>query len=64
MQILDRSETQSGYGETCRYGYPNPTADRKKVADRLYFRDNLEWLRDRREFPNANVDLVYLDPAT
>src|SRR5437773_4730440 len=30
--------------------------------NRLYFGDNLEWLRDRREFPDASVDLVYLDP--
>jgi hypothetical protein len=29
--------------------------------NRLYFGDNLEWLRDRREFPDASVDLVYLD---
>jgi hypothetical protein len=31
-------------------------------VNRLYFGDNLEWLRDRREFPDASVDLVYLDP--
>jgi 16S rRNA G966 N2-methylase RsmD len=30
--------------------------------NRLYFGDNLGWLRDRREFPDASVDLVYLDP--
>ena len=30
--------------------------------NRLYFGDNLKWLRDRREFPDASVDLVYLDP--
>src|SRR5207247_10165142 len=30
--------------------------------NRLYFGDNLEWLRDRREFADASVDLVYLDP--
>ncbi|HYU52498.1 MAG TPA: hypothetical protein VEK37_06115 [Gemmatimonadaceae bacterium] len=30
--------------------------------NRLYFGDNLEWLRDRRKFPDASVDLVYLDP--
>jgi hypothetical protein len=24
---------------------------------RLYFGDNLEWLRDMREFPDASVDL-------
>jgi hypothetical protein len=23
----------------------------------LYFGDNLKWLRDRREFPDASVDL-------
>jgi hypothetical protein len=30
--------------------------------NRLYFGDNLKWLSDRKEFPNASVDLVYLDP--
>ncbi|MBI5155506.1 restriction endonuclease [Candidatus Poribacteria bacterium] len=28
----------------------------------LLFGDNLEWLRDRELFPDASVDLVYLDP--
>src|SRR5438477_8908792 len=32
------------------------------MADRLYFGDNLGWLRNREEFPNESVDLVYLDP--
>jgi 16S rRNA G966 N2-methylase RsmD len=32
------------------------------LVNRLHFGDNLEWLRDRREFPDASVDLVYLDP--
>jgi hypothetical protein len=26
-------------------------------VNRLYFGDNLEWLRDRREFPDANVEI-------
>ena len=30
--------------------------------NRLYFGDNLRWLSDRKESPDANVDLVYLDP--
>jgi site-specific DNA-methyltransferase (adenine-specific) len=30
--------------------------------NRLYFGDNLKRLRDTREFPDASVDLVYLDP--
>src|SRR5207249_5552718 len=30
--------------------------------NRLYFGDNLKWLSDRKEFPEASVDLVYLDP--
>ena len=30
--------------------------------NRLYFGDNLEWLRNAKEFPDASVDLVYLDP--
>ena len=31
--------------------------------NRLCFGDNLKWLSDRKEFPDASVDLVYLDPA-
>ena len=27
--------------------------------NRLYFGDNLQWLRDRREFPDVSVDLIY-----
>jgi adenine specific DNA methylase Mod len=30
--------------------------------NRLLFGDNLQWLRDRRIFPDASIDLVYLDP--
>ena len=30
--------------------------------NRLLFGDNLQWLRDSKFFPDANVDLVYLDP--
>jgi hypothetical protein len=30
--------------------------------NRLYFGDNLKWPSDRKEFPDASVDLVYLDP--
>ncbi|HUE49746.1 MAG TPA: hypothetical protein VMQ39_01625 [Candidatus Dormibacteraeota bacterium] len=30
--------------------------------NRLYFGDNLKWLSDRKEFADASVDLVYLDP--
>ena len=30
--------------------------------NRLYFGDNLGWLRNPREFPDGSVDLVYLDP--
>jgi len=30
--------------------------------NRLLFGDNLNWLRDPRIFPDASVDLVYLDP--
>ena len=28
--------------------------------NRPYLGDNLEWLRDRREFPDARVDLLIL----
>jgi hypothetical protein len=31
-------------------------------VNRLYFGENLKWLRDGREFPDASVDLGYLDP--
>lgn len=30
--------------------------------NRLLFGDNLRWLQDHRVFPDASVDLVYLDP--
>ena len=30
--------------------------------NRILFGDNLGWLRDTREFPDASVDLEYLDP--
>jgi len=30
--------------------------------NRLFFGDNLGWLRDPKEFPDETVDLVYLDP--
>jgi adenine specific DNA methylase Mod len=30
--------------------------------NRFYFGDNLEWLSDRKEFPDASVDLIYSDP--
>jgi adenine specific DNA methylase Mod len=30
--------------------------------NRLLFGDNLKWLRDLKIFPDASVDLVYLDP--
>ena len=30
--------------------------------NRLLFGDNLKWLRDTKVFPDASVDLVYLDP--
>jgi len=31
-------------------------------VNRLYFGDNLTWLRNAKEFPSESVDLVYLDP--
>jgi DNA modification methylase len=31
-------------------------------VNRLYFGDNLAWLRNAKEFPDGSVDLVYLDP--
>jgi hypothetical protein len=35
---------------------------RLPLMNRLYFGDNLKWLSDRKEFADASVDLVYLDP--
>ena len=32
------------------------------AMNRLYFSDNLQCLRNTKEFPDASVDLVYLDP--
>jgi site-specific DNA-methyltransferase (adenine-specific) len=32
------------------------------MPNRLYFGDNLGWLRNTKEFPDASFDLVYLDP--
>src|SRR5439155_18142804 len=56
---------RSGYGETRRYGslHPSATAARKRKVNRLYFGDNLAWLRNTKEFPDASVDLVYLDKS-
>src|SRR5437588_17959 len=41
---------------------PNPRCSGYDQMNRLYFGDNLQWLRNRNEFPNESVDLVYLDP--
>lgn len=30
--------------------------------NKLYFGDNLDWLRETHEFPDESVDLIYLDP--
>jgi len=30
--------------------------------NRLLFGDNLKWLRDTKIFPDACVDLIYIDP--
>ena len=30
--------------------------------DRLYFGDNLGWLRNTKDVPDASADLVYLAP--
>jgi 16S rRNA G966 N2-methylase RsmD len=35
---------------------------KNEAMNRLYFGDNLKWLSDRKEFPDASADLVYLDP--
>lgn len=32
------------------------------MTNRLYYGDNLDWLSDPKAFPDASVDLVYLDP--
>ena len=36
-------------------------ASKRRGMNRLYFGDNLLWLRNTKEFPDACVDLVYLD---
>ncbi len=38
-----------------------PVVQRPRM-NRLLFGDNLNWLRNREIFPDASVDLVYLDP--
>ena len=30
--------------------------------NKLYYGDNLTWLRDHDAFPNESIDLIYLDP--
>ncbi len=32
------------------------------MTNRLYYGDNLDWLSNHQHFPDASVDLVYLDP--
>ncbi len=32
------------------------------MKNKLYYGDNLVWLRDHDHFPNESVDLIYLDP--
>ena len=32
------------------------------MTNRLYYGDNLDWLCNEKAFPDASVDLVYLDP--
>ena len=42
----------TGEWHDCRF------CDKHDSVNCLYFGDNLEWLRDRREFPDASVYLV------
>ena len=44
-------------GSRCAGRPPHPAG-----VNRLLFGDNLKWLRDPKVFPDASVDLVYLDP--
>jgi 16S rRNA G966 N2-methylase RsmD len=32
------------------------------MTNKLFYGDNLGFLRDREQFPDASVDLIYLDP--
>ena len=32
------------------------------MTNKLFYGDNLDVLRDEVHFPNASVDLIYLDP--
>ena len=34
----------------------------KEWKNKLYYGDNLAWLRDHDYFPNESIDLIYLDP--
>ena len=44
--------------------HPSTLTSKRREMNRLYFGDNLEWLRNTREFPDGVVDLVYLDPPS
>jgi site-specific DNA-methyltransferase (adenine-specific) len=53
-------------GQMIRAEFPSrsgrgPLAQCRQM-NRLLFGDNLKWLRDAKLFPDASVDLVYLDP--
>jgi len=43
-------------------GIANQTSLTILRVERLYFGDNLAWLRHRDEFRTESVDFVYLDP--
>jgi hypothetical protein len=46
----------------CHFDRSGEISSRPFKMNRLYFGDNLRWLSDRKEFPDASVGLVYLDP--
>jgi hypothetical protein len=48
--------------QPCHFDRSGEISSRASEMNRLYFADNLRWLSDRKEFPDASVDLIYLDP--
>lgn len=45
-----------------QFASPFALRSRGRVTNRLYYGDNLEVLCDPQAFPDASVDLIYLDP--
>lgn len=50
------------FSTNCPVEQSRNTSDYSPGVNRLYFGDNLGWLQNAKEFRDASVDLVYLDP--